>query len=74
MRTFPIYDITDQLPWLIPVILLAFFGAIVLAVIMSNATPTSSRTTKSPNPKPKWPKKSSIASSSPSKMSKSPKA
>lgn len=34
MRTFPIYDITDQLPWLIPVILLAFFGAIVLAVIM----------------------------------------
>ena len=34
MRYFPIFDITDQLPWLIPVIILAFFGAIVFAIIM----------------------------------------
>ena len=34
MRINPIYDFTDQLPWLIPVILLAFFGAIVFAIIM----------------------------------------
>ncbi len=34
MIFIPVLDFTDNLPWLIPLILVAFFGAIVFAIIM----------------------------------------